>query len=328
MCVHRSFFNGGVLLALALVVFGWQPTAYATDPETRIEETEFREREAERDEEQLEQIQQQLAEYEAARRKQAEELKKRLTVKEWRPTHEQTKVIEVGKDADGKPLHTFCMNRDGNILAGCGGNRTEFDYVGGASRSKEIVEQGEIRIYSPAGELVDVWNVDVTPRAIAVAPDGMIFVAGQGRMAKLNVKGETVLVADTPLVRNYKQEKAKEEADCQSRRREKSRRREEESGAGKSNRKRKKEQEETQTRAQHRCLAKLLGTANPGREPKSSIEEMMHGNRPPMRDSRSQRHRRRRVGRLPCLPDGQGIRLRRLANRSRPREPQADRHAN
>jgi len=121
-------------------------------------------------------------------------------------TYASDPVIEVGKDAEGKPLHTFCMNRDGNILAGCGGNRTEFDYVGGASRSKDIVEQGEIRVYSPAGELVDVWNVEVTPRAIAVAPDGTIFVAGQGRMAKLNAKGETLLAADTSLVRNYNME--------------------------------------------------------------------------------------------------------------------------
>lgn len=99
----------------------------------------------------------------------------------WKPSHFQQAVIRINQGTTKRiTLNNFCLNTDGNILAACSG------------------EASEIRILSPAGSLLKTWPMNFKPEAICVAADGTIFVAGAGRMAKLDQHGSILLEAATP----------------------------------------------------------------------------------------------------------------------------------
>jgi sugar lactone lactonase YvrE len=97
------------------------------------------------------------------------------------PTHEQAAIIKVvDKQGQALPLLTFCLDKDGNILAGVG------------------AEAGEIRVYDPDGKFVDSWAVAVKPEAVYAAADGNIYVAGAGKLLKYDNQGALLLKADAP----------------------------------------------------------------------------------------------------------------------------------
>ncbi len=97
------------------------------------------------------------------------------------PTHAQTAVIQV-TDANGQslPLHTFCLTKTGQILAGVGGG------------------SGEIRVYDADGKPLASWSVPVQPEAVNVAPDGTVYVAGNGQLLKLDAQGKLLLQKEAP----------------------------------------------------------------------------------------------------------------------------------
>ena len=76
-------------------------------------------------------------------------------------THRQTNIIGV-TDSQGAsvPLHTFCLDAQGNILAGIGN------------------EPGQIRKLDPVGNSLAAWPLDIRPEAVAVGPDNTVYVAG------------------------------------------------------------------------------------------------------------------------------------------------------
>jgi hypothetical protein len=118
----------------------------------------------------------------------------------WKTTHEQTAVIKISKDGKPLPLNNFCLNTDGNILAACGGERIEYirDAASGNYEPKTVGEPAEIRVLSPDGKLLKTWPLDFTAQAICVADDGTIFVAGGGRVAKLDQEGKVLLTKASP----------------------------------------------------------------------------------------------------------------------------------
>ena len=97
------------------------------------------------------------------------------------PTHAQTAVIQVtGDKGQPLPLHTFCLTQAGQILAGVGET------------------SGEIRVYDADGKPLGCWPVPVKPEAVNVAPDGTVYVAGNGRLLKLDPQGKVVLQKEAP----------------------------------------------------------------------------------------------------------------------------------
>ncbi len=97
------------------------------------------------------------------------------------PTHAQTAIIRVtGQDGQALPLHTFCLTKSGQILAGVGG------------------QSGEIRVYDADGKPLATWPVPVEPEAVNVAPDGTVYVAGNGQLLKLDAQGKLLLQKEAP----------------------------------------------------------------------------------------------------------------------------------
>ena len=116
------------------------------------------------------------------------------------PTHKQVRIISLPSDEEPSVMHTFCLDDGGRILAACGGTRTSFVRTAEKTEIKTIEEPAEIRVISPEGKLLKTLGLDFGPSAINVDDEGTIYVAGNGRVAKLNAEGEVLAAADAPQV--------------------------------------------------------------------------------------------------------------------------------
>ena len=101
----------------------------------------------------------------------------------WKPATTQIGVIQVGDDRSRGSLRNFCLNKDGDILA-C--------YA-------PLEGKSGIRIYSPSGKLQNTLPLDIKPTAVSVAKDGFIYVAGEGRVLKLDPAGKVLASAASPV---------------------------------------------------------------------------------------------------------------------------------
>lgn len=89
-------------------------------------------------------------------------------------THEEVETIQIKFEN----LTTFCMDREGNLLA-CD------------SKAKEI------RKISPAGKPLAKWELELAPNAIHACPNGTIYTAGPGKVAKLDETGKVLKTLET-----------------------------------------------------------------------------------------------------------------------------------
>ncbi len=100
------------------------------------------------------------------------------------PTHQQSKIIQVNlDDLEETKLNCFCVAPDGRILAGCGSSN----------------EDGEIRVFNTDGDYVESWSVPVKVEAVNVrATDGVVFIAGNGHLVKLDESGNLLADKESP----------------------------------------------------------------------------------------------------------------------------------
>lgn len=103
----------------------------------------------------------------------------------WKPSTTEVALIQVGDAKQPGALRNYCLDPEGNILA-CVAPR---DAAKGAAG---------IRVYSPDGKLLKTWPLEIKPTAIAVAKDRSIFVAGEGRLLKLDTGGRVLASAMAP----------------------------------------------------------------------------------------------------------------------------------
>lgn len=122
-------------------------------------------------------------------------------------THTQIATIDL-THGEQIVLNTFCMDPQGRLLVAVGGQQRTVTIVDG-ERQIETVEQGNaIRVYNRDGQLQETWEMPFAPQAVNVSPDGSIFVAGGGNVARLNAEGAVVQQAATPQVGDMEEYKA------------------------------------------------------------------------------------------------------------------------
>ena len=109
----------------------------------------------------------------------------------WKPTCAELGVIQVGDAKHPGALRNFCLNAEGNILA-C---------YAAAEDSKSSVAKNPsgLRVLSPKGELLKTFPLEIKPTAVCVAKDGSIFVAGDGKLLKLDAAGKVLAEAASPV---------------------------------------------------------------------------------------------------------------------------------
>ena len=115
-------------------------------------------------------------------------------------THKQARSINPKHDGQKIHLHTYCLDETGDIWACVG------------------TTEGFVQHYSPEGELKAEIKLDFIPTAINTARDLDIFVAGNGKMARLTRAGEIKLQGNTANLPNPEEFKkqAQEEARAES----------------------------------------------------------------------------------------------------------------
>jgi hypothetical protein len=121
--------------------------------------------------------------------------------KEFSSTHKQVRAIKPMHDGKPITLNTFCLDKSGNILACVGGD--EIPYVmnaDGSQQAKKNEAAKLLQVYSPEGELVRSVELTFKPTAINQAPDGSLFVAGEGKVAHLSEDGKVLSTADSPHI--------------------------------------------------------------------------------------------------------------------------------
>ena len=104
---------------------------------------------------------------------------------EIKTTHNQQTILSI-KDDEGAStkLHTFCLGKDGNILAGCG-----------------MSGDGHIRIFTPEGKYVGRWGLPIVPEAIHCDAKGEVLVAGESKVVRLSATGKTLVTKEAPHVK-------------------------------------------------------------------------------------------------------------------------------
>jgi len=121
--------------------------------------------------------------------------------KEFTSTHKQARVIKPTHE--GKPivLNTFCLDKEGRLLACVGGDNVEYVLNDdGSQEAKTNVAAKLLQVYSPDGELIRSIELPFTPTAVNQAPDGAIFVAGNGKVARLGDDWKITRTADSPHI--------------------------------------------------------------------------------------------------------------------------------
>lgn len=102
-------------------------------------------------------------------------------------THEQIALFNATEGQPTLKLNTFCLDNDGQILAGCN-----------AGTARDGSGKGVIRVFDGEGKFLRSWNVPIDPEAINVAPDGSVLVAGDGKLLRLDSSGKKKQEAVSP----------------------------------------------------------------------------------------------------------------------------------
>lgn len=127
-------------------------------------------------------------------------------------THAQSGDIKIKGVRSGHQLQTFCLNKEGLIFAVVGPARP---YGGVKLEGKN--NSAEIRVFEADGKELRQWTVDFAVQSIAVSPNGNVFVAGNGMIAKYDAEGKLLGSAETPHIASLLKNSAKlkEEAEAQ-----------------------------------------------------------------------------------------------------------------
>ena len=103
------------------------------------------------------------------------------------PTHKQARSIAPMVDGRPVKLETFCVGPDNNLWMCCGGT---------------AADRGLVMVYSGDGEMLHSFPLKFIPQALNFSPDGKLFVAGSGMIARMNMEGKIELEVDAPNIGN------------------------------------------------------------------------------------------------------------------------------
>jgi hypothetical protein len=109
----------------------------------------------------------------------------------WQPSTKEVAAIKIGDGKNPGALKNFCLNPEGNIVACFARN--------GTAKSSAASDASGIRIYSPAGKLLKTFPLEINPSAVCMAGDGSMFVAGEGKLLKVDAEGKVLASAASPV---------------------------------------------------------------------------------------------------------------------------------
>lgn len=115
-------------------------------------------------------------------------------LKTWKQQLAQEQIIVRGDH--GETLQTFCMGPDDHVYALLAAPQVYGETP--TVKSSDPTTTGEVRVYSPQGELVRKFPLEFKPHRIAVAPDGEVIVGGFGVIARYKPDGSLIAKHNPP----------------------------------------------------------------------------------------------------------------------------------
>lgn len=106
-------------------------------------------------------------------------------------THKQVSKLTPKHDGRTVELNTFALDSKGNVLACVVDAPT-------AAKTGADAAASWLQVYSPSGELVRETALPFNATAVNEAPSGIVFLAGNGQVAKVDSEGELLATADAP----------------------------------------------------------------------------------------------------------------------------------
>jgi len=105
-------------------------------------------------------------------------------------THKQARSIAPMVEGRPVKLETFCVGPDNNLWMCCAGTGAD---------------KGLVMVYSGEGEMLHSFPLKFIPQALNFSPDGKLFVAGSGKIAKMTAEGKVELEIDAPNIGNQEE---------------------------------------------------------------------------------------------------------------------------
>lgn len=130
-----------------------------------------------------------LGDYEAVQRAEAEA---RARDPRWRPACTQVALISPATEGVAGEVRNFVVDPAGRLLVTVVAPE-------GVARGIPKETAGALLRFSPAGNLETAVPLDLRPNAIALGPDGTLFVGGSGRLLRLDADGRVLATAESPV---------------------------------------------------------------------------------------------------------------------------------
>lgn len=128
-------------------------------------------------------------------------------------SHRQTRRIDVVNNEAGLRLTSFCLSKDGQIVALLGKSDGVYPAVAAFLPAQNAAtKQSELRIINADGEVITQFDLDFVGSAVNVGPDGNIYIGGNGMVAKYDASGKEIARSDAPHLKALAQDDAALEA--------------------------------------------------------------------------------------------------------------------
>ena len=106
------------------------------------------------------------------------------------PTHKQARSIAPMVEGRPVKLETFCVGPENNLWMCCAGTGAD---------------KGLIMVYSGDGQMLQTFPLKFIPQALNFSPEGKLFVAGSGKIARMTIEGKIELEVEAPNIGNQEE---------------------------------------------------------------------------------------------------------------------------
>jgi hypothetical protein len=127
------------------------------------------------------------------------------------PTHRQADVLKPARDNGALMLHSFALDRDGNIIAAVSSQAMPRTISNSPTAATTGAARGWLQVYSPEKKLLREIPLSFVPSALAVVPGGEYLAAGEGQIAKYTSEGKLVEETKVLTLLNLEPEKLRKE---------------------------------------------------------------------------------------------------------------------
>ncbi len=120
-------------------------------------------------------------------------------------TKDDHRRIKVKASVGWLSLQTFCVDHEGHLIA----------LLGTSRYAEEKGKNSEVQILSPEGDVLKEWKLSFSGQSINVGPDHLVYIAGDGKVAKYDNEGNELALVNLPHIEEMITDKDKMRKDAE-----------------------------------------------------------------------------------------------------------------